>query len=316
MKILHGHTSGIRDASQRFAREAQILARLNHPRIVTVHDYGALAKSQYLVMEYVPGPTLRDLLRSSAIGGHALRIADNICEAVEYAHSMGVLHRDLKPENVLFESIDNVDSVKVADFGISRLIGDTEAGFHQTQTGFVVGTPFYAAPEQLSAKETVDSRADMYSIGVMLYEMLTGQLPRGRFPPPSRLSKVPAGSTRVVLRCLESDPAGRFADVGALRKALHEVESGATRRRRVVAKSLAGAALVALAIGGALFISKLVRNESAESLSPPRAASQSPNVDTAAATASTTPSGKPDASPPIAEALRAASRGEEHSARG
>ena len=152
-------------------------------------------------MEYVAGPTLRDLLRGPALGDKALRIVDHICEAVEYAHSMGILHRDLKPENVLFDSFDDLDSLKVADFGISRLIGDTEPGFHQTQTGFVVGTPFYAAPEQMTAASHVDTRADIYSIGVMLYEALAGQLPRGRFAPPSHHRKVPAGADAVVLRC-------------------------------------------------------------------------------------------------------------------
>jgi serine/threonine protein kinase len=255
IKILHGSSSGVSDAAQRFAREAQILARLNHPRIVTVHDYGILPESQYLVMEYVPGPTLRYVLRAPGVREDALRIADQICEAVEYAHTMGVLHRDLKPENVLFESNDNLDTLKVADFGISRLLGGTEPGFHQTQTGFVVGTPFYAAPEQMAATGPVDARADIYSIGVMLYEMLTGQLPRGRFPSPSRLVNVPAGIDAVVLRCLESDPTRRYSDVASLRKAIQEVKSGATRRRRVVAFSLASAALAALAIWALLTFS-------------------------------------------------------------
>jgi serine/threonine protein kinase len=251
IKILHGAASGISDAAQRFAREAQILARLKHPRIVTVHDYGALPESQYLVMEYVPGPTLRDVLRSTSLTDKAVHIGDQICEAVEYAHSMGVLHRDLKPENVLFDSIDRLDTLKVADFGISRLIGDTEPGFHQTQTGFVVGTPFYAAPEQMAGDQPIDARADIYSIGVMLYEMLTDQLPRGRFPAPSRLKKVPTGIDAVVLRCLESDPAKRYPDVASLRQGLREVLTGTTQRRRLIAFSAVAAAIAALGVWAA-----------------------------------------------------------------
>src|SRR4029078_5816059 len=104
---------------------------------------------------------------------------------------MGVLHRDLKPENVLFESYDRIDNLKVADFGISRLIGDTEPGFHLTQTGFVVGTPFYAAPEQMSGASAIDQRTDIFSIGVILYEMLTRQIPRGRFAAPSSFGRAP-----------------------------------------------------------------------------------------------------------------------------
>lgn len=245
VKILHGSSSGVVDSAKRFAREAQILARLNHPRIVTVHDFGTLGESQYLVMEYVAGPTLREVLRGPVLGANALRIAAHICEAVEHAHSLGVLHRDLKPENVLFESFDDFDSLKVVDFGISRLIGDTEPGFHRTQTGFVVGTPFYAAPEQMAANQPVDMRSDIYSIGVILYEMLTGQIPRGRFAPPSHLRKVPPGSDAIALRCLESDPARRYPDVAALRRDLQETISGAARRRRFLKGA---AAVIPLAI--------------------------------------------------------------------
>ena len=221
IKLLHGRAGGIADAAQRFEREAQLLARLKHPRIVTVYDYGTIDVGPYLVMEYVPGPTLRDVLHGPRLGCEAaVRIADQICEAVEYAHSMGVLHRDLKPENVLFESFGYAGSLKVVDFGISRLIGDTEPGFHLTKTGFVVGTPFYAAPEQMTPTKAIDARADIFSIGVMLYEMLTGQLPRGRFARPSQLAKVPASLDAVTLRCLESDPERRYRDAASVRQAL------------------------------------------------------------------------------------------------
>ena len=130
---------------------------------------------------------------------------------------MGVLHRDLKPENVLFESFDNLNSLKVADFGISRLIGDTEPGFHQTQTGFVVGTPFYAAPEQMTADCPIDTRADIYSIGVMLYEMLAGQLPRGRLRrhrTTAKYRRVPTPSFSavwIVIRIVATPTSLRFA---------------------------------------------------------------------------------------------------------
>lgn len=241
IKILHSGPGGVVDAAQRFAREAQILARLNHPRIVTVHDFGTLGDAQYLVMEYVAGPTLREVLRGPALGAQSLEIAEHICEAVAYAHSIGVLHRDLKPENVLFESFDDLDSLKVVDFGISRLIGGTEPGFHRTQTGFVVGTPFYAAPEQMAANQPVDIRSDIYSIGVMLYEMLTGQIPRGRFALPSRHRNVPRGSDAIVMRCLESEPSQRYPDVAAISSELRAVISGAGRRR-VILKYAAAAA--------------------------------------------------------------------------
>ena len=253
IKLLHGKSGGIVDAAQRFEREAQLLARLKHPRIVTVYDYGAISTGPYLVMDFVPGPTLRDVLRGPRLSAAAaVRIADQICEAVEYAHSMGVLHRDLKPENVLFESHGYADDLRVVDFGISRLIGDTEPGFHLTKTGFVVGTPFYAAPEQMTPTKAIDARADIFSIGVMLYEMLTGQLPRGRFARPSQLAKVPAALDTVTLRCLESDPERRFRDVKSLRQALEAAITGSANWHRAAWLSAASAALGALIVWAAL----------------------------------------------------------------
>lgn len=261
IKILHGATAAPSDAAHRFTREAQILARLNHRRIVTIHDFGSLPEFEYIVMEYVPGPTLREFLRGHPLGMKAFDIADQICDAVEHAHSIGVLHRDLKPENVLFESFDNSDSVKVADFGISRLIGDTEPGFHQTNTGFVVGTPFYAAPEQMTAGAKIDTRADIYSIGVMLYEMLTGQLPRGRFAPPSQHRRVPAGTDAVVLRCLESDPARRYANLALVRARLRDVASGAAHRRRILKLAAVPAIALVLIAGAWMFLSNRSAHE-------------------------------------------------------
>ena len=251
IKLLHGRSGGIADAAQRFEREAQLLARLKHPRIVTVYDFGAIDDGKYLAMEFVSGPTLRDVLRGPRLSCEAaMRIADQICEAVAYAHSMGVLHRDLKPENVLFESQGYAGSLKVVDFGISRLLGDTEPGFHLTKTGFVVGTPFYAAPEQMTATGAIDARADIFSIGVMLYEMLTGQLPRGRFARPSQMAKVPAALDAVVLRCLESDPERRYRDTAAVREALHAAMIGSGKWRRIgwlsTAAVLSGVVLWAL----------------------------------------------------------------------
>ena len=252
-------------------------------------------------MEYIAGPTLRDVLRGTSLSDKAVLIADHICEAVEYAHSMGVLHRDLKPENVLFDSIDRLDTLKVADFGISRLIGDTEPGFHQTQTGFVVGTPFYAAPEQMAGDQPVDARADIYSIGVMLYEMLTDQLPRGRFPAPSRVKKVPLGIDAVVLRCLESEPARCYPDVASLRRALREVLTGAAQRRRIVAISAAAAVVAVLGVWAmTAFFSDHSTNDpqaKVEKNTTASPAAAAPSSDTAPSEAPQLPTSPPTASP-------------------
>jgi serine/threonine protein kinase len=248
IKILRSRADALCDAAQRFTQEAQILARLRHPRIVAVYDHGAVDELRYFAMEYIAGPTLREVLAVERLeSSAAVRVTDQICEAVEYAHSMGVLHRDLKPENVLFESADTLAGLKVADFGISRLIDGTQLGTHRTQTGLVVGTPYYVAPEQAAADRNLDARVDVYSIGVMLYEMLTGQLPRGRFPKPSQVAKLPQALDPVVMRCLESDPARRYADVAALRGALHSALTRRSSRWRVV---LAASVLACMAVGG------------------------------------------------------------------
>jgi serine/threonine protein kinase len=258
IKILRHHAGAMADAARRFEQEAQILGRLNHPRIVSVYDHGAVEDLRYIAMEYVAGPTLRDVLMAGRIDWRsAIHIGEQICETVEYAHAAGVLHRDLKPENVLFDAADTMHGLKVADFGISRLIGEGEQSSHRTQTGLVVGTPHYVAPEQALGDRSLDGRADIYSVGIMLYEMLTGQLPRGRFPRPSAVAGVPASIAAVVMRCLESDPERRFRDAASLRNALHRAAT-----RRVLPRWAAAAAITAC---GALVVAalaiQLLRND-------------------------------------------------------
>lgn len=249
VKVLREPNGAMSDAAERFTQEAQILARLNHPRIVSVYDHGAVDDLPYFVMEYIAGPTLREVLAAGQLDWRsATHIADQVCEAAEYAHSMGVLHRDLKPENVLFHSADSLDGLKVADFGISRLMDGTQPSVHQTQTGLVVGTPYYVAPEQAAAERNLGGRVDVYSVGVMLYEMLTGQLPRGRFPRPSEVSKMPVALDAIVLKCLESHPARRYSGIAALRRQLRRVMAAKSSRPRVVLPALlvAGVAILAL----------------------------------------------------------------------
>jgi hypothetical protein len=238
-------------ATGRFQQEAQILARLNHARIVTVFDYGIAGDARYLVMELVPGPTLRDVISAGPLApDDCIRVIDEICEAIEFAHSKGVTHRDLKPENVLLESDDPASHIKVADFGISRLLGEVERPMVSTRTSLVLGTPYYVAPEQMKAGAAVDHRVDIFAIGVMLYELLTRQLPMGRFAPPSRLSKVRPSMDDVVLRCLESDPDRRFPDVASLRRALAAARKSPTGTHRKIGWLAAGAIVLALAAWG------------------------------------------------------------------
>lgn len=192
---------------ERFTREAKTLARLNHPNIVAVHEFGEREGFFFLLMELVDGVTLRGLLREGKMEPEqALAIVPPICEALQYAHEKGVVHRDIKPENIL---IDKEGRVKVADFGIARLAG-TERVENLTGEGQVIGTAHYMAPEQVERPAEVDHRADIYALGVVFYEMLTGELPLGRFPNPSKRVQIDVRLDEIVLKALEKEPDLRY----------------------------------------------------------------------------------------------------------
>jgi predicted Ser/Thr protein kinase len=194
--------------AERFAREARALARLNHPNIVTVYDFGQVGDVYYLLMEYVDGVNLRHAQQASRLQPQeALAIVPQICDALQYAHDHGVVHRDIKPENIL---LDRWGRVKIADFGLAKLLGKGPDDFTLTRTQQVMGTPRYMAPEQIEKPTTVDHRADIYSLGVVLYEMLTGELPIGRFQPPSHKVQIDVRIDEVVLRALEKEPERRY----------------------------------------------------------------------------------------------------------
>src|SRR2546423_3378140 len=170
--------------AERFQREARAMARLNHANIVTVYDFGQVGDLYYLLMEYVDGVNLRHALHASRLAPEeALAIVPQICDALQYAHDQGVVHRDIKPENIL---LDRLGRVKIADFGLAKMLGKSPENFTLTGTQQVMGTPRYMAPEQIEKPSSVDHRADIYSLGVVFYEMLTGELPMGRFQPPSQ----------------------------------------------------------------------------------------------------------------------------------
>ncbi len=209
--------------AERFTREAQALARLNHPNIVTVYDFGEADGLYYLLMEYVDGMNLRQLLQNRSMAPEeALAIVPAICDALQYAHQQGIVHRDVKPENIL---LDKQGRVKIADFGIAKLL--SAAGQMESLTGEqqVVGTPHYMAPEQVETPGVVDHRADIYSLGVVFYEMLTGELPMGKFAPPSRMVKVDVRLDEVVLHALEKEPERRYQQAGQVKS---DVETIAT----------------------------------------------------------------------------------------
>jgi serine/threonine protein kinase/biopolymer transport protein ExbD len=219
--------------SARFSREAEILARLNHPHIVTIHDFGESGGLFYLVMEFVDGVNLREILSEGRMEPRqALAIVPEICDALQYAHDQGIVHRDIKPENIL---LDRSGRVKVADFGIAKLAGlemgsgaDTSpASPNLTTAGKVLGTPAYMAPEQMTEPDKVDHRADIYAVGAVFYQMLTGETPKGDTAPPSRKVAIDVRLDEIVLRALEKDPERRYQQVSEVRTRLDTLSSPA-----------------------------------------------------------------------------------------
>jgi serine/threonine protein kinase len=225
--------------AERFTREAQALARLNHPNIVTIYDFGATTPPQtpdaiphppfyFLLMEFMDGVNLRQAMKAGRFTPEqALAIVPPVCEALQYAHEHGIIHRDIKPENLL---LDKAGRLKIADFGIAKILepgraerplGQPEEAAQQrgptTQESFTAGTPGYMAPEQKSAPQRVDSRADIYSLGVVIYEMLTGELPAAQLQPPSRKVQIDVRLDEIVLRALEQRPELRFQTAADLR---------------------------------------------------------------------------------------------------
>ena len=194
--------------AERFTREARSLARLSHPNIVAVYDFGQAGDLYYFIMEYIDGVNLRQMERAQRLDPRqALDIVIKVCEALQYAHDEGIVHRDIKPENIL---IDKKGRVKIADFGLAKLLGRAPTDFTLTRPEQRMGTPAYMAPEQVERPGIVDHRADIYSLGVVFYEMLTGELPLGRFQAPSQMVHVDVRLDEVVLKALEKEPARRY----------------------------------------------------------------------------------------------------------
>ncbi|RYD27382.1 MAG: serine/threonine protein kinase, partial [Verrucomicrobiaceae bacterium] len=209
--------------AERFSREARALAKLGHPNIVAVHDFGETNGFFWLTMEYVDGVNLRQAMQASRFTpAQALAVIPDLCTALQYAHDQGILHRDIKPENIL---LDSRDRVKIADFGIARIVSEDRDDFLLTRTGSVLGSAAYIAPEQIERPHEVDHRADLYSLGVVFYEMLTGELPLGRFPAPSEKSASAPQLDEVVFRILEKEREKRYQSADALREGVRTADS-------------------------------------------------------------------------------------------
>ena len=224
LKIIRGDAAADPAFAERFNREARTLARLSHPGIVAIHDFGETTSSStdsnappmfYIVMEFVDGTNLRQLMNGKELPPEqAYAIVPQVCDALQYAHDEGVVHRDIKPENIL---IDRRGRVKIADFGLAKLVAGSNDDFTLTGIHQVMGTPRYMAPEQMEGSREVDHRADIYSLGVVFYEMLTGQVPAGHFDPPSHKANVDHRLDSVVLRAMARDPDRRFQRASEVR---------------------------------------------------------------------------------------------------
>ncbi|MFO0980090.1 MAG: serine/threonine-protein kinase [Planctomycetaceae bacterium] len=238
VKIIRPETANDPAFAERFMREAKTLARLNHPSIVGVHDFGeidltaASANSGnpvrgtlfYFIMEYVDGANLRQLMQSGQISPDmALGVVQQVCDALQYAHGEGVVHRDIKPENIM---LDTKGRVKIADFGLAKLAEGSGNDWTLTGTHQVMGTPRYMAPEQMAGSRDVDHRADIYSLAVVFYEMLTGTIPMGHFAPPSKKAAVDVRFDEVILKAMATEPDLRFQSVRDLRAGLDHIASG------------------------------------------------------------------------------------------
>ena len=216
--------------SDRFAREAKAMAKLNHPGIVTIHDFGHAEGLYYFIMELVDGASLSLLMHNGRVSPReALAIVPQICDALQYAHDQGIVHRDIKPENIL---LDRQGRVKVADFGLAKLVGAanelvtggvTTYATGLTEVGKVMGTPHYMAPEQVDHPGQVDHRADIYALGVVFYQMLTGEFPAKRIEPPSRKVQLDVRLDEVVLRALEKEPERRYQQVNQVKTAVESI---------------------------------------------------------------------------------------------
>lgn len=225
LKLLAPERANDPQFAARFEKEAQALAALNHPNVVGVYDFGRAGGFYYLLMEFVDGMNLRQVLQTRRLmPREALGIVPPVCEALQCAHDQGIVHRDIKPENLL---INKAGVVKIADFGIARMLRSEDAPASPDGTSspradgspsLPFGTPDYAAPEQASGM--ADHRADIYSLGIVLYEMLTGERPKEEVAPPSKRVQVDIRIDEVVLRALEKQPEQRFATAADLRRSI------------------------------------------------------------------------------------------------
>ena len=255
VKILPpGMDDGFANFPERFKQEAKVMAKFQHPGIVAVHDAGeASGGLLYIVMEFIEGSDVHQLLAAHGKlpTEQAVSITVQICEALAYAHTRGVIHRDIKPANIM---VDSQGRVKVADFGLAKIAARQSTQL--TMTDVSMGSPDFTAPEALTPGIKIDGRADIYAVGVMLYQMLTGKVPRGRFQLPSGMvPQIDPALDAIVDKAMQNDREKRYSTAMEMQAELARIASGnrkivsgtgkaaAPAKRRFPAKSLLAAAV-------------------------------------------------------------------------
>lgn len=243
LKVLSCSPELLDTFSLRFEQEAQLLAMLHHPHIVTLFDFGEIEDGPdghpifYFLMEYIDGGNLEDRLRSQddIPPDEAFRLISECCDALAFAHAKGVLHRDIKPANLL---LDGEGRLRVADFGVAKILAEGESRMMTglTLTGTTMGTPHYMAPELWDGPDSADHRADLYSLGVVFYQLLTGERPAGVFQAPSKLVDVDRTVDTTVFKALEKNPERRYQSAGEMQGTIARVakrhEQRANRKRK------------------------------------------------------------------------------------
>ena len=333
LKILPPGSDVSGNFAERFMREARALAQLNHPNIVVLYEFGRTNPSEgsplfYFLMEFVDGLNLRQLLDAGKLAPEeALSIVPQICEALQFAHDRGVVHRDIKPENIL---MGRDGRVKIADFGVAKIMEDSrsnepppapDANPRKKSSTLAVGTPLYMAPEQKDRPLDVDHRADIYSLGVVLYQMLTGEAPGDEIGLPARRLNIDVKLDEIVLRAMEATPERRFQSAKEFRTEIEtytsehqtpaakvaEFPKSATRvafERLIDSRIGRIAAILSMLaiVGSAVFVSLRFSWDTAEQSANASEAGEVPvSEETATPTESTAPASEPVSPPLVAE---------------
>ena len=245
LKLIKPEIASDKKTLERFNNELKFARKIAHKNVGRMYELMEEKGTHFITMEYVPGQDLRGLIKQSGqlAVGTAISIAKHVCEGLTEAHRLGVIHRDLKPQNIM---IDKEGNARIMDFGIARSV----SGKGITGAGVIVGTPEYMSPEQVESKET-DQRSDIYSLGVILYEMVTGRVPfEGDTPlsvavkhktetPPDPMqinSQIPEDLSRLILRCMEKDREKRYQSAGEVRSELENIEKGIPTTEKVIPK--------------------------------------------------------------------------------